>query len=777
MGNATVSGGGWNIDSSTGVTFYTFQGAGGATAIQAALDALIIRPNQDYNENHDMAKGDTDTPAAFDEGPLTFTTTLTTYTPNGFKDVVSLDYVGNVEPVTDEIDIQEVLSFVDEDGAVSVDALEDGIYSIDIPIISVDTPYLTVTGTTVAVKNISPDNIGVIVADGSNESVNGKISWDGGTSWHSFDKGESVDVPYTDINSLILKLDQDIAGDVKIEYSAEVLEQGAANTIISTDTVEFTVHPIADGLAGTSGVKILGNEDEFMELTDSAGNPFSSLSSQDQTEEISSLVLEGVPIGYLVYIGDVGSEVLANNLGDDGSGNNSWTIDVRGSIPHIWLKAPEDIGGVSSVAQTNWDLLDTIKLTTGVTDMGEQIFSSVPVILQINAVADVVEISPQDIKGVEGENINFIFNPIVKDTDASEELRITLHGVGPYAIFKLAGVELGSGSVVYDSVGDIYTIATPSITYSSVDRLSVIQNDFSGTITVGVSSEEKSNGDISAEVKDTFSITITQESETAGDDIMLFDLKGTDTKGGEDTLVFGRDWNSTGIDFTLLDDALTKNVETLDLTKHGNHSITLNITDVEAMTDIRNALTIESDTGDTIVLQNNPVNIDDVWAKEDGTSVYTSTNGTTLTINGGGTVDSSVLSPTASDDVLGYNDTTVNTGAGDDRLIIFDGVEVDFTKVSNVETIDFEVTGNHTISDLTLAQVIAVTDANNSLKIFGDALDNVDFDVNDNWVKNDATNPHGGSTVSEDGKTFDVYTSTNDLSVEVKVQVDITDAI
>ena len=772
--NATVSG--WQQDSSGGTTFWTYQGAVGETDIQAALDLLTITPDPDYNKNHDTAQGDTDSPAAFDEGPLTFTATLTTYTQSGFSDDASVDYSGNVQPITDDITVDTVFDFVDEDGITSSSTVanEDGTFNIDMSINSVDNPYLTVVSSDIVITNVSPDNVGVIVADGSDEQLNGQISWDNGATWTTLNVGDSVNVPVGDIDKVVFKLNQDIAGDVKLQYSIDVLEKDdtttpTARTVI--DLVEFTVNPIADGLASTGNVKLIGDEDTLIELTDVNGASFNTLSSDDPTEEIASLVLSGVPVGYLVYVGADGSQVLADNLGVDGSGNNSWAIDASGSIPQIWLKAPEDVGGVSSTPTAGWELLDTIQLITGVDDMGSIIFSTQDVQLQINAVADDLKsVTAEDITGVEGQDIDFIFNALVKDTDGSEQLKVTLDGLGAYAVFKLAGVELDASVITYDAGADRYTIDSPDIDYNSIKQLSVIQNDFSGTVTVGLNTVEKSNTDASAITTDSFNVTITQQPNSSGDDIVLFDLtKGEDAGSGDDTLVFGTDWNTTGIDFTALDDTLTKNVETLDLTQHGDHSITINTTDVEAMTDTRNALTIESDTGDTINIQNDG---DNVWAKQGTTNVYEDVNGATLTINGGGTIDESAINATASDDVLGYNDTNaIDGGAGSDRLIIFDTKEVDFTKVTNVETIDYSIVGDHTVTDLTLSDVIAITDSNNSLKILGDASDNVDFDAADNWVKNVS------GQVTEGGKTFDVYTSANDTSVEVKVQQEVNDSI
>ena len=75
--------------------------------------------------------------------------------------------------------------------------------------------------------------------------------------------------------------------------------------------------------------------------------------------------------------------------------------------------------------------------------------------------------------------------------------------------------------------------------------------------------------------------------------------------------------------------------------------------------------------------------------------------------------------------------------------------------------------GKHDIS-LSLQDVIDMTDTNNELKIMGDAGDKVSF-TGANWEK--------GSPVTEDSKTFDIYTNSSDSSVKVKVQDAIDDSI
>ncbi len=777
--NCTVSGAGWSKDNFSSTPFYTYQGSGGVTEIQAALDALNILPDEDYNQNHDTNEGDT--LSAFNEGPLEFQAVLTTYALGGFSDSKSVSYSGNVTPVTDDFELNATFNFSDSDGNSIVEAQEDGSVKIAINLTSVDDPYLTITND-VTIKNISPDSSGVIVAGGTDESLNGFIKWTSSGGWINLDAntGTGVIVPLLEIDSVEFKLDEYVAGKVILEYSSDIHEKGASTSpvTIETGTVEFDVHPVAEGIEET-GFKLVGDEDNYIELTNSSDASLGGLTLVDPTEELSSILIQGVPNGYLVFYGD-SHEHSASVTDVDANGNSTFSIDVSsGTVPKIWILPPENIGGVSSLSLPHYTILNSLEVAMGVDDMGSIIYDTKSVFVNISAVADSVTINPGNVVGVEGEDIALNINATVVDTDGSESLTITLTGLGDDAVFKLDGVEIDAGFVTY--TGGVYTISNSSIDYTNISKLSFIQNNFNGVLSVTVVAQEISNGDVYATpATDTFNVIVTQQASTTGDDVLFFDkTNGNDGLAGEDTLVFGYNYANESIDFTSYDDSLTNNVEILDLTQHGDHDVIISTTDVEAMTDANNSLIINADAGDSVTLANSSIDTDDVWAQIDSSNVYESAKGANLTINGSGVViDDAIAQATFGDDVLGYNDTNdVDAQIGDDRLIIFEGVEVDFAKISNIETIDLDVVGDHTISDLKLSEVIGATDHNNILTIFGDSGDNVDFDASDNWVKNDLTNAYSGQQVTEDGKVFDIYTTVNDQSVEVKVQQEILDAI
>ena len=781
LANATVSGTGWNEDSSTGTTFWTYQGDGKSN-IQTALDNLIITPNKDYNQNHDQTNPSGDTSGVFNEGPLQFSTTLTTYANNGFSDVQSLDYSGNVEPVTDDFDLNETLIFTDEDGNSVLHAQENGKVAITgINISSVDSPYGTVvSGDDITITNVSVDN-------SAGESMDAKVTYtdsSGNTVTSDFKVGDSITVTQANKDSVVFELydfrddgsgnerGKYLAGDVKLEYAANVQEKGSASASFQKGYVDFYVNPVAAALNITHAT-FDGNEDNYIELLTAGGDSFDVITNLvDPTETLSTLVVGHVPNGYLVFYGDDTSSLSAANIVSvDAFGFVEFTIPPG---EKVWLRPPENVGGESTLPQPFWDVIDAMSVKVGVDDMGVIVFNEKPVLVTVNAIADSVSITPANASGVEGSDIALNFNTTVIDTDKSEQLVVTLAGLGADAVFKLSGKEIDLGYVTYDKANDIYTIDAKEINYTNLSDLTFIQNNFSGDVTTTVVAKELSNADTFATpASATFNVNITQQDGTAGDDTLFFDkTNGNDGFGGNDTLVFGFDYSQELIDFTTLDDTLTKNIEVLDLVEHGNHNVNISATDVEAMSDANNTVIINSDSGDSVSLANSTIDPDDVWAQVGTTDEYESAKGAHITINGAAVIGDALLDATPSDDLLGYNDTkSINAGFGDDRLIIFDTKEVDFSKVSNVETIDYSVVGDHTVTDLTLSDVIDVTDSNNCLKILGDTADNVDFDAADKWVKNDS------GQVTEDGKTFDVYTSSNDATVEVKVQVEVNDSI
>jgi len=89
---------------------------------------------------------------------------------------------------------------------------------------------------------------------------------------------------------------------------------------------------------------------------------------------------------------------------------------------------------------------------------------------------------------------------------------------------------------------------------------------------------------------------------------------------------------------------------------------------------------------------------------------------------------------------------------------------VDSGTPDSVDEIDLSV-GNHTLSNITLSDVLDITDGDNVLKITGDSADGVNDLANNGWVID--TSP----SVSETG--YDTYTNVDDTSVQLLIDIDI----
>ena len=117
-------------------------------------------------------------------------------------------------------------------------------------------------------------------------------------------------------------------------------------------------------------------------------------------------------------------------------------------------------------------------------------------------------------------------------------------------------------------------------------------------------------------------------------------------------------------------------------------------------------------------------------------------------------------------------DSIIDGGSGIDTLILAAGENIDFSaldNVKNIEVIDLNENGSHNIINLTLQDVINLTDSNNTLTILGGSDDSVTIPT--------ATGNYSVTQTADAG--FDVYTyssSLGDPTVTVKVEADVTHA-
>ncbi|MEW8465277.1 MAG: tandem-95 repeat protein, partial [gamma proteobacterium symbiont of Ctena orbiculata] len=113
-------------------------------------------------------------------------------------------------------------------------------------------------------------------------------------------------------------------------------------------------------------------------------------------------------------------------------------------------------------------------------------------------------------------------------------------------------------------------------------------------------------------------------------------------------------------------------------------------------------------------------------------------------------------------------DSLITGNAGFDTLIAPDNDDLDFSSISNIrniERIDLTV-GNHDILNLSVTDVLTMTDNDNLLEVLGDTSDSVEL-TND-WHES-------GNSVTQNGHTFIEYLNTDDsVTLLIEDQVNVT---
>ena len=148
-----------------------------------------------------------------------------------------------------------------------------------------------------------------------------------------------------------------------------------------------------------------------------------------------------------------------------------------------------------------------------------------------------------------------------------------------------------------------------------------------------------------------------------------------------------------------------------------------------------------------------------------------SVNGVSVTAK---TVDSDGTNIDESSIVSSSFDLKLSTVSG--NFTLDTGISLDFDKIDslsssntlkNVSTINLAQTGENKLENLTLQDVLDMTDSSNTLKIIGNNEDSVSF-TGTGWSKTVGAGADAG---------FDIYSNSNDSSVKVKVEQNVQDQI
>lgn len=132
-----------------------------------------------------------------------------------------------------------------------------------------------------------------------------------------------------------------------------------------------------------------------------------------------------------------------------------------------------------------------------------------------------------------------------------------------------------------------------------------------------------------------------------------------------------------------------------------------------------------------------------------------------------------IIDGTTGDDTMMFDDAVLDFKAGIDSLVLDSGINLDFdtaaAQIDNVEKIDLNSNGDHSLNNLGIQDVLDITDSNNELQVLGNAGDTVNLKNGDggNWIDS-------GTNESIDGQDYDIYTKSGDnTAVTLKIDQDI----
>ena len=533
-----------------GQTVWTAQGSGGNASLQALLAGITITPPPNWNDN---------------QGPFSFSTTLTTYDQGGGRNDASLTVTPPVTPVSDAIDLVTNAAGAAEDAAAAISLTlanpEDGAASQVIGgkvYISVNESGMTANGGVLSVG-------GVPLAQESNPA-----GLPAGTYY--------VVTGVSSVSALALAYQGAANASGTMAYTAYVQgqEAGAANVTLSQISGSLTISPVNDTVT-ISAPNVIGSEDQRVPLA-------VSVALADPSEVLASITLSNVPDGVLVFTGNGAPGALAINLG-----GGNWGLPLVGGVvpSYIALQPPVNWSGTISGLQVGvWSGepgLDPA-LTTASLDV------------TVNGVADGIGLTPTLSFGNEGQIAALNLNSVMPDSDGSETATLTVKGLGQYAAFHAGGSLLAAS---YDAVSDTYTLS--GLTPAQVTGLGVIQKDGSYTLEVTAHTVDSPGASTSATVTATLPLNIASVPATSGNDTLLYDGAPLDGLLGVDTIELRLGEN---IDFATA--VNPSNIERIDLMPTGeNHALSnLMLQDVLDMTGSGKTLTILGDAGDTVSLKN-----------------------------------------------------------------------------------------------------------------------------------------------------------------------------
>ena len=592
-------------------------------ALEGLLDGITITPPANGNDNN----------ANFD-----FDATLTAAAVGGTSTKADTNADMPIIPVTDDATITVTTSNVDE-GTNSVVATIDARDTVD-------GSYGQIVDGKLYVQISTTHNDGGTLTDSNGNTLSlvqvAGVSGLPDGAYYVLDVGVSggtVELTYTTADGTVLQ-----PGDVTFTAWARSQEVGAANEALGTSTASAQIVIVNNGVtvqsqAVTGKEAASSDKSNAIELTGLGV----TLNDNDGSESIHSILLAGVPVGFLIYVGtDAGNATLAqqsSNAGGDGI-TNTWVLSTDGVLPAYVAILPArhwsgELSDLSLVVESGENSLSTVRVDSVV-------LGAVTVV----AVPDGLSIEPTVSFGTEGQLIEMNLNAsmldpvasMVQGDDSSETTTLQITGMGEHAAFYV-GDNLLTSSVSYDDTNDTYTLT--GLTQADLDALGFVQAaaavsdqdaGTSGTqVSVTAWTVESANGNVSSSASGSLTLSLAAVPATTGDDHFIWNGMAINGRAGNDTVAlrYGEDVSHDQLA------SLLKNVEVIDLSVQGANGITggLSIADVIAVTGSSSGtLTIKGDSQDHVELSSQAQWQTD-GAVSNGYVTYTSGSGATLQID------------------------------------------------------------------------------------------------------------------------------------------------
>ncbi|MXQ11470.1 hypothetical protein, partial [Microvirga makkahensis] len=219
-----------------------------------------------------------------------------------------------------------------------------------------------------------------------------------------------------DLADLRMTPPKDFSGTMNLTLEALARESSNGSVATSRTSFRVQVDAVPDAPDITAG-SARGNEDSTIPL-----NLSTKVGDKDGSEEISSVIISGVPDGFVLTCGTRISE-------------GTWRIGPA-DLPHVAIVPPENASGT-------FDL--TITATAREKSNGLEESSSKTFQVHVEAVPDQPGVSAQDASGREDAAITLDISAALADTDGSEVLSIVIRGL-PKGTQLSAGQESSDGS-------------------------------------------------------------------------------------------------------------------------------------------------------------------------------------------------------------------------------------------------------------------------------------------------------------------------------------------